>query len=312
MVFAIRVFYIYLSAAQVMVRGASRAFSIPNMRVALCGKGGVGKTAVTAMLVRHLARSGRVLAFDFDVNPGLERSVGPLDRDPRLSLEAVAAREGAQYGHELRGDLTPTAAAFEFAAIGPDGLRLLSFGRMTTAFHDLGTTHYALRQIADGFDADGWDVVVDMEAGTKDVFDRYYVRFVDVLALVTDGSAVANLVCRRLASIAREQGEPPVGLVLNRATPARRQAATDLAAELGLALIGEVPHDEGVRQADVAGEPTADHAPDTPAVAAVGHLAAALRAHATGTPAPPTTTSTEAAASPSPAAAAPTGGEPCV
>lgn len=291
------------------------------MRVALCGKGGVGKTAVTAMLVRHLARSGRVLAFDFDVNPGLERSVGPLDHDPRLPLEAVAAREGAQYGYELREDLTPTAAALEFAATGPDGLRLLSFGRMTTAFHDLGATHYALRQIADGFDADGWDVVVDMEAGTKDVFDRYYVSFVDLLALVTDGSAVANLVCRRLASIAREQGEPPVGLVLNRATPARRQAATDLAAELGVALIGEVPHDEGVRRADVAGEPTADHAPDTPAFAAVGRLAAALRAHATGAPteaststppmAPATspTTPTEPAASPDPAAAAATGGE---
>lgn len=272
------------------------------MRVALCGKGGVGKTAVTAMLVRHLARSGPVLAFDFDVNPGLERSVGPLDRDPRLPPEAVAARDGAQYGYELREDLTPTAAALEFAATGPDGLRVLSFGRMTTAFHDLGTTHYAVRQIADGFDADGWDVVVDMEAGTKDVFDRYYVRFVDLLALVTDGSPVANLVCRRLASIAREQGEPPVGLVVNRATPARRETATDLATELGVAFIGEVTHDEGVRRADVVGEPIADHAPDTPAFAAVGRLAAALRAQATNTPGRP-------AASPDAAATAATGGE---
>lgn len=252
-----------------------------DMRVALSGKGGVGKTAVTGMLVRHLARAGRpVLAFDFDVNPGLERSVGPLDRDPRLPPAAVTARDGAQYGHELRPDLTPTAAALEFAATGPDGLRLLSFGRMTTAFHDLGTTHFALRQIADGFNGGDWDVVVDMEAGTKDVFDRSYIRFVDLLALVTDGSGVAGLVCRRLASIAREQGEPPVGLVLNRATPARRQAARELAAELGVALIGEVPDDEGVRRADVAGEAVSDHAPDTPALTAVGELAAALRAHA--------------------------------
>lgn len=273
------------------------------MRVALCGKGGVGKTAVTAMLARHLARSGRrVLAFDFDVNPGLERSVGPLDRDPRLSPEAVTAREGAQYGHELRSDLTPTAAALAFAATGPDGLRVLSFGRITAAAHDLGATHQALRQIATGFDAADWDVVVDMEAGPKDVFDRNYVGFVDLLALVTDGSPVANLVCRRVASIAREQGEPPVGLVLNRATPARRQTAVELATELGVALVGEVPDDEGVRQADVAGEAVSDHTPATPGLAAVSELAAALRTHATHRGASP-------AASTDAAPAATTGGE---
>lgn len=257
------------------------------MRVALCGKGGVGKTAVTAMVARALAGAGRpVLACDFDVNPGLERSVGPLDRDPRLPLEAVAAREGAQYGYELRGDLDPTDAALAYAATGADGLRVLSLGRITTAAHDLATTHYALRQIAAGFDAPGWDVVVDMEAGTKDVFDRSYVAWVDLLALVTDGSPVAGLACRRLASIARAQGSPPTALVLSRATPARRERAQALAAELGVPLVGEVPDDEGVRTADVAGAAVADHAPAAPALTAVAELIAALRAHTDAVAAP--------------------------
>lgn len=266
------------------------------MRLAVCGKGGVGKTALTAMLARVLAgggppastlggtaRSGDtagVLAFDFDVNPGLERSVGPLDRDPRLPAGAVAAREGAQYGYALRDDLDPTAAALAYAATGPHGLRVLSLGRITTAAHDLATTHYALRQIAAGFDADGWDVVVDMEAGPKDVFDRSYVAWVDLLVLVTDASPVADLACRRLASIARAQDGPAVALVLNRATPARRHRAARVARELGVPLVGEVADDEGVRLADVAGAAVADHAPATPALAAVRELGHALRRQA--------------------------------
>lgn len=258
------------------------------MQVALSGKGGVGKTAVSAMLARTLARTGRpVLAFDFDVNPGLEVSVGPLDRDPRLPAEAVTAREGAQYGHELRAGLSPTDAALTYAATGPDGLRVLSFGRITTASHDLGTTHMAVREIAEGFTAEGWDMVIDMEAGTKDVFDSRYVSFVDVLALVTDGSPVANLTCRRLATIAAAQGRPPVGLVLNRATPARREAVAALADELDIPVLGEVDDDEQVRRADVAGRPVADHAPDAPALRAVERLAASLRAHVTATATPP-------------------------
>lgn len=252
------------------------------MRVAVCGKGGVGKTAVSALLARVLARAGRaVLGFDYDVNPGLERSLGPLDRDPRLPPEAVTADEGAQYGHALRPDLAPAEAVRRFAATGPDGVRVLSFGRITTAFHDLGTTHRALRQIAAGFDADGWDVLIDMEAGAEDVFDRGYVRFVDVLAAVTDGSPVADLACRRLASIAAEQGGPPMGLVRNRAAPARRATAAALAREPDVPLLGEIPDDEAVRLADVAGEAVADHAPRAAALSAAGELAAALRRHAT-------------------------------
>lgn len=257
------------------------------MRLAVCGKGGVGKTAVSSMLARALARSGRsVLAFDFDVNPGLEISVGRLDRDPRLSSDAVTTQEGSQYGHDLRPGLTPTAAALDYAAVGPYGLRVLSLGRIAAVDHGLGTTHRAVRTIAAGFDAPGWDLVIDMEAGTKDVFDSGYVAFVDLLVLVTDGSTVAGLTCRRLAGIAAAQGRPPVGLVLNRATPTRREAAAALADELGVALIGEIPDDEDVRLSDVAGEAVADRAPHAAALNAIDELAARLQTHVASGAAP--------------------------
>lgn len=249
--------------------------------MAITGKGGVGKTAVTAMLVRVLAHRGRrVLACDFDVNPGLDISLGPLEGDGRLPREAVAERDDGQYGFALREDLTPRAAVERFAAVGPDGLRLLSLGSIGAADHDLAQTHYAVRQVAAGFDEPGWDVVVDMEAGTKDVFDGGYVGFVDVILAVTDSQPIAELVCRRLTGIAAGQPGPPVGVLSNRTTPPRLAAAERLAEQLGVPMVGAVPQDEQVRRADVEGVPVVDYAGfEVPAVRAVEALIEPLEAH---------------------------------
>lgn len=62
------------------------------MRIAICGKGGSGKTTVAALLARRLADRGyRVLAVDGDPNPNLAMALGlgperlaalrPLPRD---------------------------------------------------------------------------------------------------------------------------------------------------------------------------------------------------------------------------------------
>ncbi len=64
-------------------------------RIAVCGKGGSGKTTIAGTLARHLARRGhRVVAIDGDSNPNLAITLGiPPDRAaaidplPRTLLE---------------------------------------------------------------------------------------------------------------------------------------------------------------------------------------------------------------------------------
>jgi hypothetical protein len=103
------------------------------------------------MLARTWGASGRrVLAVDFDVNPGLELSLGSLRGDPRLPREAVVERETAQYGFCLSPDLSPADAVERHAAEGPDGIRVISFGSIERAAHDLVSTHFAVRQVAAG------------------------------------------------------------------------------------------------------------------------------------------------------------------
>jgi CO dehydrogenase maturation factor len=99
------------------------------MRVAICGKGGSGKTTLAALLCRSLgARGYRVLAIDGDPNPNLAMALGleperlaalkPLPRD--LLTEV---REGEARRHVLR--LPPAEVVRQFGTEVAEGLTLL-------------------------------------------------------------------------------------------------------------------------------------------------------------------------------------------
>lgn len=107
------------------------------MRIAICGKGGSGKTTVAALLCRSLVRRGyRVLAIDGDPNPNLAVALGlgpdrpaalrPLPRD--LLTEV---REGDQRRQVLR--LPPAEIIREFGVRPAEGLTLLVGSRVDHA-----------------------------------------------------------------------------------------------------------------------------------------------------------------------------------
>jgi CO dehydrogenase maturation factor len=100
------------------------------MKIAVAGKGGVGKTIVSGTLARALARSGQdVIALDGDVNPmlGISLGVGPEETD-RL----VAARQALDEG-VLDHEPTATGLVERFGTDGPDGVRLVVVSRIDRA-----------------------------------------------------------------------------------------------------------------------------------------------------------------------------------
>ena len=95
------------------------------MKLAIAGKGGVGKTSISGTLARLLARDGyRVLAVDNDMNPNLSLTLGiPAERMtqlPTFGPEVVRERET---GYELAMTLEEICSAYSLAA--PDGVTLL-------------------------------------------------------------------------------------------------------------------------------------------------------------------------------------------
>jgi len=95
------------------------------MKLAIAGKGGVGKTSISGTLARLLARSGRrVLAIDGDSNPNLALTLGisaeRLDSARPLTSDLLD-RSGER--DRLTRSLDEICATH--ALEGPDGVTLL-------------------------------------------------------------------------------------------------------------------------------------------------------------------------------------------
>jgi len=97
------------------------------MKVGISGKGGTGKTTISAMLARLAARRGYdVLAIDCDSNPNLGASLG-LDPDVLAAARPLP---------KTPPDLPPRTAqrlVDEHGVAAPDGVMLLLAARIDEA-----------------------------------------------------------------------------------------------------------------------------------------------------------------------------------
>lgn len=120
------------------------------------------------------------------------------------------------------------------------------------------------------------DVVVDMEAGLEHL-SRGTGRHVDRFVAVLEPYYRSMETARRVAALAHELGISDVVAVANKVrNDEDRQAITDYCASHALALVGEVPYDPVLLEAERHGTPPLDYAPDAPAVSAIRALAGKL------------------------------------
>jgi CO dehydrogenase maturation factor len=207
-------------------------------RLVVVGKGGVGKSTVTALLARLSARRGlRVVAVDADEQQNLAATLGigleaaativPVAEDADYVEEKTGARAGGGAGAMLR--LNPdTADLVDRRAVpGPDGVRLLVMGGVRQAGGGCLCPETALVQAAvAGMHLHPEDVVLmDTHAGVEH-FGRALARGFDAAVVVVDPTFNAVQVGMESAVLADELGIGTVHLVINRA---RSQADVDRA-----------------------------------------------------------------------------------
>ncbi len=165
--------------------------------IALAGKGGVGKTTISALLIKYLTERGMtpILAVDADANANLNELLG-------LELGATIG----QIRKELKGDMPPNmtrdqymemkvhqalveAAGFDLMAMGqPDGP-----GCYCAANQHLAMT---MDHLADNYQY----IVVDNEAGMEHL-SRMNLRDIDYLIVVSDPSARGIMTAKRIAEL---------------------------------------------------------------------------------------------------------------
>lgn len=237
------------------------------MRVAIVGKGGVGKTTIAGTLARILARRGRkVLALDLDPNPGLGWSLGMEPTE--VALPAGIAVHTAGLPRPLAWKLaegTTAAAELErYAEPAPDGVTYLCPGKIWGASFLEEHSLFAVREIVRGTSEAGWDIVTDIDAATAVSCGRF-LEFAEQLYVVTTPQRASAITARRLQDLLIAW---PLTML---ASMSQGEADHD-----GLAPAARIPFDETVKDADRRGVPLIEAFPESPVVAAVDQLATQL------------------------------------
>ena len=251
------------------------------MRVAVAGKGGAGKTTIAATLARVLARRGyHVDALDDDPNPNLALALGvPPERAAtldRLPEEALEERTDARGEREIHLARPFDEVVRDFGTRGPDGVGMLRMtGLLGAGTGCLCGQHVAVQNImGDRATADSNEItILDMEASFEHLA-RGTVRHVDVLLAITEPYYRSLETTGRLVPLGRDLGLDNVWVVANKIhSDADEAAVREYCTRHGLLVIGTVPFDESIVEADRMTRALIDYAPTAPAVVAVEALA---------------------------------------
>ncbi len=197
-------------------------------RIVIVGKGGVGKTTITAVLSRLLARRGcSVIAVDGDEQCNLGAALGfparslaevtPITEAGDYVEEKTGARPGSGGGGMLRLNPDTVDVVDRLSTVGPDGVRFLMMGAVRRAGGGCFCPETALLSAAlgDMRAQRGSIVLLDTHAGVEH-FGRALARGFDHAVVVVDHTANAVQVGMDTARLAGDIGIEDIHLVVNR------------------------------------------------------------------------------------------------
>ena len=240
------------------------------MKIAISGKGGVGKTTLAALLAQVYADAGRnVLAVDADPSPCLAGALG-FPSELRAQLSPIAEMEDLIY--ERTGAKPGTTGGFftlnprvddipERFSVTHRGVRLLEMGSVDfggsgcicpeSAMLKTLFTHLLFRK--DDI------LILDMYAGVEHL-GRATVDFVDAMLIVVEPTRRSLGTAAQIKALANDIGLKRLWLVGNKV----RNAAEAVFLETetpGIPILGTLPADLAVQEADRLGIAVYYHVP---------------------------------------------------
>jgi len=232
------------------------------VRIAVAGKGGVGKTLIAAGFSRVFAGSGRkTIAIDADPSPNLGSMLGLSSRDCEAIVpisrneELIRAKTVTNFPGVFTLNFSVEDIIRDYTVPTPAGAHLLVLG--TIARMGAGCSCPAnavlrnvLHRLVTGNDE---AVVLDMEAGVEHL-GRGTAKNVDILLVVTTADSRSLATAGSIIRIAKDAGIPQVMIAGNRVRDSRDEGfISSLAHDHGIPVLGFVPLDQAVADGGIAG-----------------------------------------------------------
>jgi CO dehydrogenase maturation factor len=238
------------------------------MKIAISGKGGVGKTTLASLLSRIFAEAGySVIAIDADPNSNLAATMGipnpeeitPISEMSELIEERTGAKPGKSGGiFKLNPKVDDLPEKYSLKS---NGIRLMVMGRIKQGGTGCYCPENSLLQALVTHLLLGRDevVIMDMEAGVEHL-GRATARAVDKLIVVVEPSRRSVETSRRIKKLAEEINLHNIAAV---GSKVRSQSERDfLTASLpDFEFLGFLPYEQAVVDADMAGRPLYEASP---------------------------------------------------
>lgn len=232
------------------------------MKIAVSGKGGVGKTMLSARLARAFAGDGySVIAIDADPDANLAASLGfpnpdevtPISEMSDLVEERTGARPGQSapfYKLNPKVDDLP-----EKYSLKQDDIKLMVMGRIKRGGTGCYCPEGALLQalLSHLLLARKEVVILDMEAGIEHLA-RGTAKVVDQLIVVVEPGRRSIETALRIADLARDLGVHNLAVVGNKvhSDSDREFIVSSLP---GFRVLGFIPYDQALVDADIGNRP---------------------------------------------------------
>jgi len=246
-----------------------------SIKIAVAGKGGCGKTSITALVIRYLKKNGKVpiLAVDADPNANLGESLGLTAGQTIGTIldafqhEKISIPPGMTKEAYLEYKLNETV-------VESQGLDLITMGR------GQGPECYCypntvLKKFIDSLSDSYAYVVMDNEAGMEHL-SRKTTDDVDILMLVSNHSVKGVRAIARILELVGElklQVKKTV-VIINMVPDKLDPLVADELKRLGLKADIIIPEDKNLYRHDLEQKPLIEMPDTSPAVQAVAGLMA--------------------------------------
>ncbi len=238
-----------------------------TITIALAGKGGVGKTTISGMVIKYLAQEqiGSILAIDADPSSNLNMvlgldldwTVGDIREDMLQQVKNSLAAGGAAMGVMAGGQSKRDYLDYQIRTSLSEGARfdLIAMGRGEGSGCYCAVNHN-LREVIDSISKSYSYVVIDNEAGMEHL-SRRTTRDVNHLLVVSDPTQRGLVAAQRVAVMSKELdiNIENAYLIINRVPSEMPQAITEFVNKMDLPLLGTIPADVEITNFDFNGRP---------------------------------------------------------